>query len=120
LYDYTLKAKYPANRYAITIYGLFSSGKYVESALERKQRETPPREVQYDGVFDAHVVALACSEPPSGYQRWTLKLLAEKLVELEIVPRASPMSVHRSLKKINYSLTGKYIGKFRQSKTLLL
>ena len=71
----------------------------IESAFERKQRDTPPREVRYDGAFDAHVVALACSEPPKGYQRWTVRLLAEKIVELQISPEASHMSVHRALKK---------------------
>ena len=92
----------------------------VESAFERKQRETPPREVRYDGAFDAHVVALACSEPPRGYQRWTVRLLATKIVELQIVPEASHMSVHRALKKMNCSLTAKSTGKFRQRRTLPL
>jgi len=85
----------------------------IERAFERKQRETPPREVQYDGAFDAHVLALACSEPPKGYQRWTVRLLAEKIVELQIAPEASHMSVQRSLKKTNCSLTAKSTGKSR-------
>jgi transposase len=89
----------------------------VESAFERKHRETPPREVQYDGAFDARVVALACSEPPKGYQRWTVRLLAEKIVELQIVPEASHMSVHRALKKMHYNLTAKNTGKSRQRRT---
>jgi hypothetical protein len=89
----------------------------IERAFERKQRETPPREVRYDGAFDAHVVALACSEPPKGYQRWTVRLLARKIVELQIVPEASHMSVHRALKKTNCSLTEKSTGKFRQRRT---
>jgi transposase len=92
----------------------------LESAFERKQRERPPREVKYDGRFDAHIVALACSDPPEGYQRWTVRLLAEKVVELQIVASVSHMSVHRALKKTNCSLTGKGIGKFRQKKTLPL
>jgi hypothetical protein len=91
-----------------------------EGAFERKQRENPPREVRYDGTFDAHVVALACSEPPLGYQRWTVRLLATKIVELQIALEASHMSVHRALKKMNCSLTAKNIGKFRQKKTLPL
>ena len=89
----------------------------IESAFERKQRERPPREIKYDGRFDAHVVALACSDPPDGYQRWTVRLLAEKIVELKIAPEASHMSIHRALKKMNYSLTGKNIGKFHPRKT---
>jgi hypothetical protein len=89
----------------------------LESAFERKQRKLPPREVKYDGCFDAHVVALACSDPPKGRQRWTVRLLAEKLVELKIVAEASHMSVHRALKKMNYNLTGKNTGKFRHKRT---
>ena len=89
----------------------------LESAFARKQRETPPREVRYDGAFDAHVVALACSEPPKGYQRWTVRLLATKIVELQIVPEASHMSVHRALKKMNCSLTAKSTGKSHQRRT---
>jgi len=89
----------------------------LESALERKQRENPPREIRYDGAFDAHVVALACSEPPKGYQRWTVRLLAAKIVELQIVPEASHMSVHRALKKMNCNLTVKDTGKSRQRRT---
>jgi hypothetical protein len=89
----------------------------LTSAFERKQRETPPREVRYDGTFDAHVVALACSEPPKGYQRWTVRLLATKIVELQIVPEASHMSVHRALKKMHCSLTAKSTGKFHQRRT---
>ena len=86
----------------------------LENAFVRKQRETPPREIRYDGVFDAHVVALACSEPPKGYQRWTVRLLATKIVELQIVPEASHMSIHRALKKMDCSLTVRSIGKFHQ------
>jgi hypothetical protein len=73
----------------------------LESAFERKQRQTPPQEIRYNGAFDAHVVALACSEPPAGYQRWTVRLLASKIVELQIVHEASHMSIHRALKKTN-------------------
>lgn len=86
----------------------------IERAFEKKQRETPPREVRYDGSFDAHVIALACSEPPKGYQRWSVRLLATKIVELQIAPEASHMSVHRALKKMNYSLTARNTGKFPQ------
>jgi len=86
----------------------------LENAFERKQREHPPRKIKYDGKFDAHVVALACSEPPEGYQRWTVRLLAEKVVEQQIALEASHMSIHRALKKMNYSLTAKSIGKFPQ------
>lgn len=96
----------------------------VESGLdgifERQQRSRPPREIIYGGDFEARVVALACSDPPAGFQRWTVRLLAEKLVELEVFPCASHMSVHRALKKMNYSLTGKSTGKSLQKKMLRL
>jgi hypothetical protein len=92
----------------------------VESGLdgifERRQRISPPREIVYGGDFEARVVALACSEPPIGFQRWTVRLLAEKIVELEIFPCASHMSVQRALKKMNYSLTEKSTGKYLQKK----
>lgn len=77
----------------------------LDAALERKPRATPPRPIQFDGRFEARLVALACSEPPPGRKRWTVRLLAEKLVELEIVPATSHMTVFNSLKKMNLSLT---------------
>ena len=62
-----------------------------------------PRDVTFDGAFDgafdARLTALACSKAPEGYQRWTARLLADKLVELKIVDSVSTMTVHRSLKK---------------------
>jgi hypothetical protein len=92
----------------------------LEKAFERKQRTSPPRQIKYDGSFDAHVVALACSEPPAGRQRWTVRLLAEEIVELQIVPEVSHMSIHRALKKMNCNLTGKSTGKSPPKRTLLL
>jgi transposase len=76
----------------------------LEAALARK-KQRKPREVTFDGAFEARLTALACSKAPAGYQRWTVRLLADKLVELEIVESISTMTVHRSLKKMNYSLT---------------
>ncbi len=84
------------------------------AAIERKRRETPPREVRYDGAFEARVVALACSEPPPGHARWTVRLLAEKLVELRVVAEASHMAVHRALKKTSFSLTSGSTGRSRR------
>jgi len=76
----------------------------LEAALARKpQRKS--RAVSFDGVFDARLTALACSEAPAGRQRWTVRLLAEKLVELKIADCVSTMTVQRSLKKTNCSLT---------------
>ena len=79
----------------------------LAGVFENKQREKPLRSVRYDRTFDAHLFALACSEPPEGYQRWTVRLLAAKIVELQIVPKASPVSVHRALRKMQYSLIAK-------------
>ena len=73
-------------------------------AIERKKRVTPPREIQFGGEFEAHLLALACSEAPEGQKRWTVRLLAEKLVELKLVPSVSPMTVCNTLKKMNLSL----------------
>ena len=76
----------------------------LEAALVRKPH-SKPRESTFDGEFDARLTALACSQAPDGYQRWTVRLLADKLVELKIVDSVSIMTVQRSLKKTNCSLT---------------
>ena len=77
----------------------------LSAAIERKQRLTPPREIQFGGEFEANLLALACSEAPKGRNRWTVRLLAEKMVELKMVPNVSPMTVCNTLKKMNLSLT---------------
>jgi len=77
----------------------------LSAAIERKKRVTPPREIQFGGEFEARLLALACSDAPEGRTRWTMRLLAEKLVELKIVPNVSPMTVCNTLKKMNLSLT---------------
>ena len=76
----------------------------LSAALERKARVKPPK-ITFDGEFDARLTALACSQAPDGRVRWTVRLLAEKLVELKIAPSVSLMSVHRSLKKTTSTLT---------------
>jgi hypothetical protein len=76
----------------------------LEAALARKPQRKP-REAPFDGEFDARLTALACSQAPAGCQRWTVRLLADKLVELKIVDSISTMTVQRSLKKTNCSLT---------------
>ena len=58
-----------------------------------------------DGEAEAHVIALACGDPPAGRNRWTLRLLADQAVALSITPSCSKSSVHRTLKKTNLSLT---------------
>jgi transposase len=71
----------------------------LESALNRKKREKPPRERILDGEKEARLIAVSCSEPPAGYARWTLRLMADKLVELEIVESISHETVRQALKK---------------------
>ncbi|UXE59179.1 MAG: IS630 family transposase [Woronichinia naegeliana WA131] len=71
----------------------------VESALSRKPRKTPPRQPIIDGEVEAKLIALRCGEPPAGQARWTLRLLADKAVELEIVPAISHETVRPSVKK---------------------
>ena len=85
-------------------------------AIERKRRTTPPREIRFGGDFEAKLIALACTEAPEGRRRWTVRLLAEKLVELNIVPSVSPMTVCNILKKTNLSLTAAGTGRFRRTK----
>ena len=83
----------------------------LEAALVRKPREKPPREVIFDGAFEARLIALACSDAPIGHSRWTVRLLADKAVELNFAPTVSHMTVQRVLKKMNISLTSGNIGK---------
>lgn len=86
----------------------------IEAALERKEREKPPRDVIFDGAFEARVIALACSDAPEGRRRWTVRLLADKAVELNFTPSVSHMTVQRVLKKTNLSLTSASTGKSRR------
>ncbi len=79
--------------------------KGFSAAIERKKRETPPREIKFGGKFEARLLAVACGTPPEGRTRWTIRLLAEKVIELKIVPSVSPMTVCNTLKKTNFSLT---------------
>jgi len=83
----------------------------LEAALERKRREKPPREVTFDGAFEARLIALACSDSPEGRRRWTVRLLADKAVELRFAKAVSHMTVQRVLKKMNLSLTSASTGK---------
>lgn len=61
-------------------------------------------EKKADGDFEAHLVALSCSKPPEGFTRWTLRLLADKVVELQYIDSVSHETVRRVLKKTNLSL----------------
>ena len=92
----------------------------LEAALVRKPRVRPPRQVIFDGAFEARLIALACSEAPDGHRRWTVRSLADKVVELDLAPSISHMTVQRILKKMNVSLTSKNTGRSRQKATLPL
>ena len=90
-----------------TVYNIiedYHNSKDISEFLSRKVRETPPIAPKVDGEIEAHIIALACSEAPEGYTRWTVRLLAEKAVELDFVDSISPATVHRLLKKRNISL----------------
>ena len=92
----------------------------LDAVLSRKRRETPPVARIFDGEREAKLIALACSDPPPGFARWTLRLLEEKVVELQIVDRASDSTIGRVLKKVFSSLILKNAGSFRPRRTPLL
>ena len=71
----------------------------LQAALERKKQDRPSRKRVVDGDVEAHLIALRCGDPPEGRNQWTLRLLAEKLVELEIVPSICHETVRQRLKK---------------------
>jgi predicted hydrolase (HD superfamily) len=73
-----------------------------EAALERKKRETPPK-IKIDGEAEAKIIALTCSEPPEGRCRWTLQLLADKVVEQGILESISDHGIGNLLKKTTLS-----------------
>lgn len=77
----------------------------LDAALERKKPCLPSRRLLFDGEFEARLTQLACSAAPDGRSRWTVRLLRDKLIELEIVPSVSVMTVCNTLKKTNLSLT---------------
>ena len=77
--------------------------KGLEATINRKKRETPPVPAKVTGEVEAHVVALACSEPPEGYSKWTLRLLADKTVELGYIDSISHVTISTILKKMNLS-----------------
>jgi len=75
--------------------------RYVEGGLEKALNEDPRpgQRRKLDGRGEAHLIALACSQPPAGHDHWTLRLLAGKLIELDVVEVISYETVRRTLKK---------------------
>jgi transposase len=81
---------------------------YVEEGLQAALNRRPPNREYHrklDGQQEARLVALACSEPPEGQARWSLRLLADRMIELEVVDDLSYQTVRRTLKKTPSSLT---------------
>jgi len=81
--------------------------RFVEEGLEAALKMAPTSRVYeklVDGDMEAHLIALACGEPPKGFARWSLRLLADKLVELRYAEDISYETVRRTLKKTNLSL----------------
>lgn len=74
----------------------------LDGALFEKPR--PGAKPKIDGEVEAHLIALACSDAPEGYDRWTLRLLADRLVKLEVIDAISHVAVGDALKKMNLSL----------------
>ena len=79
--------------------------KGLEATITRKKRETPPIPAKVTGEVEAHVIALACGQPPEGYSKWTLRLLANKTIELGYIESISHVTISTILKKTNLSLT---------------
>ena len=76
----------------------------MEAALRRKKQDCSSRSRKLDGVAEAKLVATCCGPAPQGRARWTLRMLAGKLVELQVVDSISPETVRRTLKKMRLSL----------------
>lgn len=90
-----------------TVYNIiedYHNSKDISEFLSRKVRETPPVPSKIDGELEAHIIALACSQAPEGHSRWTVRLLAEKAVELDFIDSISPATIHKLLKKRSISL----------------
>jgi hypothetical protein len=75
----------------------------LERAISRKKQEHQPHPPKFDGASEAKLIAISCSEPPEGYGRWTLRLLADRVVALDIMDSVSPETIRNVLKKTNLS-----------------
>ncbi len=87
----------------------------IEAALDKKTGNRIYAK-KTDGDFEAHLVALSCSDPPEGFARWSLRLLADKVVELNYIDRISHETVRRVLKKRNQALATQGMGNSAKSK----
>src|SRR6476469_8428823 len=91
-----------------------------EAVLSRKPRAMPAIARIFDGEKEAKLIALACSKPPKGRARWTLRLLENKVVELGVVDRASDSTIGRALKKTLFSPIAASTGSSRRRPTARL
>jgi hypothetical protein len=89
----------------------------LDAVLSRKPRARPAVAPIFDGEKEARLIALACSSPPKGYARWSLRLLESKVVELGIVERASDSTIGRVLKKTRSSRIAASAGSSRRRPT---
>lgn len=81
--------------------------RFVEEGLEASLKMAPTSRIYdklVDGDMEAHLIALACGEPPKGFARWSLRLLADKMIELRLTDSISHETVRRTLKKMNLNL----------------
>lgn len=92
----------------------FAKGERL-NVIEDNPRSGRPKIV--DGELEAHIIATACSSPPEGRMRWTVRLIADKIVTLTEIDSCSPASVSRALKKMNLNLGSKKNGKFLEETT---
>ena len=88
-----------AGRGRLRTCGKHSCCEGFEGALVRKKRATPPTPKLLDGAAEAKLIAMRLGKPPAGFGHWTLRLLADQMVELEIVDSISPETVRQTLKK---------------------
>jgi hypothetical protein len=78
--------------------------KGLDRITNRKKRQTPPVEPKVTGEIEAHIIATACTEPPKGKSRWTMQLIADKIILDNVIDNISDTTIQRTLKKRNISL----------------
>ncbi len=91
--------------------------RFVEEGLKTAllKKRTVCIEKKADGDFEAHLIALSCNEPPEGFSRWSLRLLADKAVELHYIDSISYETIRRLLKKRNKTLEKARVGHSSQA-----
>lgn len=92
----------------------------IDEVIIRKIRKTPPIPSKITGDIEAKIIGLACSQPPEGRVRWTLRLLEEKAVELKIIDKISDTTIRSLLKKLRLSLIRRNNGASHPKKMLHL